>query len=128
MSVRNVNKYTHRPYHNPRARLDAHDFFLARKAMRQRWKIPRELYKTLIEQASKILDEPDASRKDRLAAMKFVLMADELNLKHEALQLDRDLLAEHKALKAKFDALSAGERLPVDAAVVREPPPLEDRR
>lgn len=65
------------------------DFVLARRAARERWGVPDPLRTEALYQAAKALTDPEASHRDRLAAMKLLLEADRHDQADDRMVLDR---------------------------------------
>jgi hypothetical protein len=58
------------------------DFLLLRRACRKRWGVPDELRTDALLEAWRVLRDPLAVQRDKLAAMKFILAADLLDAKY----------------------------------------------
>jgi hypothetical protein len=76
-------------YPGGQGRWSRSDFALARRAAREKWGVPDPLKTEALYQAAKMLADPEASHRDRLAASKLLLEADRHDLSEDKLVLDR---------------------------------------
>lgn len=73
-------------------RLSRTDMMLRRRAARERWGVPDAVKNETIYQATKILADPDAGEREKLAAMRVLATFDRVDQADDKLKMHREKL------------------------------------